>query len=179
MKTKTPLLHLLVVPLITLLACNGLTLVLLDSLSWYRQDFIKYLALAVMTLYQLYLMAFHSPQRKSGWSILISSMLAFFWIHTPVPFVIWGVGAIALFSFTRIFLLKRDAMLLWQDLAYAFAGSGLGIFFAPLSLFLAVMIFVTTQVLCEMRVPIGERSLVRDCFQESLKTVLRVINKYQ
>lgn len=181
MQNKVPLLHLLVVPVVTILVCNGLTVNVLDALSggvFLNITPLKYLIVCLTGLYGAYLHLFRNKNPRN-YIILIATVVGgIFWIHFHPSFFIWLGGAALNFSVMRILILQRDWTALFMDLVYVLLGIVVALFLYPISFTFAVAAFLTIQIIFEMRRKSSPKMFHGNRFDESMKTAEKILNEY-
>lgn len=179
MPIKRPLLHLFMVPILTLLVANGLSLGVLQSLtwsnSWLRLEGFFWLSHAA---YGGYLLFFRSScPRTLGvylFSLLFSALLL---LSAPAGWVILGFQ-ILLFSLMRSFIFKKSLTQSGIDLMYTSVGVIGALFLYPISLFLAVMVFFTLQMMGDLGTLSATPLVFTDSFEKHHKMAEEVLQAY-
>jgi len=177
MKTKTPLIPLLMLPVITLLALNPLAHEVLDLASSGPGFYLKHLLLLVTLLYGLYLNLFRAP-KKSHWMILlVTAVLGLFLSQLGFSGLIWLIAFALLFSGMRVVILERPLKSLPKDLGAFFVGVLVATLLTPLSLIASIAAFLLVQMIYELRLK-EETPSYSDRFMESHKTAERILKEF-
>lgn len=180
MNRRAPILHLLAVPVIAIIMCNGFTISLINLLSgsWhFNQLPLRHFIVLLTGLYGLYLHFFRKRENRNYPIIIGSIIIGILWAYFRISFPIWIFGALLNFTIMRSLMLSKSWRVSITDFMYVLVGTGLALFIYPISLFLAVALFITIQIICEMRhVPL-KLKIKRDRFYESLQQAERVLSR--
>ncbi len=178
MPKRPNLLHLLLVPLIIMLVCNGISTAILWQFSSGLIHFWQNAALLVMGLYGVYLM--WRTRARPDWRVALCVIAALVINYWTVPGFLWFGAMAVLFSGARLSLLRGSTSALPADLLAALVGLAAALFLVPASLTAAVAAFVLVQLIYEMRRgEIVTAPLGADRFREGLRTAERILADYR
>jgi len=175
MRSKPNFLHLLMVPILTLLVCNPLSGWLLNLSTFGTGSFLKSLGISTLLSYGLYLNVLR-PHRRPHWlSILFAfaGAVTFSWLLTGA--LLWLASLALLFSLMRISILELDHSHLPVDLLAVAAGIGAATVLISVSLPAALAAFFLVQLIYEMAWMHGGAGFAADRFQDGYRTADRIL----
>lgn len=181
MARRARLVHLLMVPVITIIVCNGLAGSLLWQLSASEFMYFKLLATAVTALYGLYLYWLRRQKEEPGWHLLALGAGATALAMVPLPSVLWLLGSAVLFSMMRIILTGAAKASFAKDLLVVIAGLAVAVFMLPASLAAAVAGFLLVQMIYDLGHSLHRTTptpRAPDRFHDGLRTAERVLTDY-
>lgn len=181
MKNKAPLLHLLVVPVLTILVANGLTMGVLSAFSGIMclaGTPFRHVTLLVTVLYGAYLHFFRNRDLRNYWILAGAAFAGILWIELRPSLLVWLAGAAFVFSAMRILILRRSWSEIFGDGLAVLAGLAVWLFLYPLGFGFSVAAFLTVQIIYEMRNPAVVKLVKGSRFEESRKVADRILRNY-
>jgi hypothetical protein len=178
MSNRSPLFHLLSIPILTFLACNPISNALLSFASENSASYLKNLAVMVTLLYGLSLQ-FFCPRRNKHWiGLAVAGMIGFGLSYLELSWPLWLGGTALTFSGMRLTLMEKDARSLPKDLVAFFMGLCVAVLVSAFSLTASVAGFFLVQGIFEMNRPESAGLFIRDRFRESYSTAEKILKGF-
>lgn len=174
MKNKANFIHFLVVPVITILVCNGVTM----SLARMSSLGLGFLMVTLIVCYGMYLHFFRITKAQNIIVIGITSILGLGWSCLYIPDLMWLAGFVLLFSMMRSLVLQKNIIGFGHDLVWTSLGAGVGVFLYPASFSLGLFSFLIVQIMHELREAKEDVKGKKDRFNDSLKMANEVMKKW-
>jgi len=178
MRTKTHLFHFLMIPGITLIACNPLAHQALGLSSLNPVEYLKNLMILITLLYGIYLNIFRAPNKPRWMVLILTAILGASLSYLGLGGFPW-LGAFGfIFSGMRTAILGQPWRAFPKDLTAFFAGVLVATLLTPLSLIISIVSFLLVQVIYEMRLKEEGDAFAPDRFQESYRTAERILKEF-